>query len=281
VIDHILADPSARLLTFGNPGYLDFSVSVCVKTGTSSNYRDNWIIGYTPRHIVGIWAGNFSGSPSRGATAAGSCGPILREIVDHLYASGSPGHFTRPPRVWEGSICWMSGKLAGPNCPYATKELFIGDSSSAEHCDFPHEPGQFYYLGGTYAWWIRGREIEQGTSRFRLITGERPLAVSSTAGRSGSMSRDRRPSTGEHKSITIVSPHDADHFVTSPHMPLRVRLHAVADPVVSHLIWLVDGLEVARTPPPYEFFWEPSRGRHVIHAVTPDMEAAQAAIIVE
>jgi hypothetical protein len=46
-------------------------------------------------------------------------------------------------------------------------------------------------------------------------------------------------------------------------------------------VWLVDGVELTRTPPPYEYFWEPTKGRHVIHAVTPDRQAAQITVLVE
>ncbi len=65
VISNILADPSARLLTFGNPSYFDFGFPVSVKTGTSTNYRDSWIVAYTPRHVVGLWAGNFKRPPDQ------------------------------------------------------------------------------------------------------------------------------------------------------------------------------------------------------------------------
>ncbi|MGC8660571.1 MAG: penicillin-binding protein 1C, partial [Desulfomonilaceae bacterium] len=90
-ITDILSDPLARILTFGNPTYFDFGFPVAVKTGTSSGYRDAWAVAYTPKHVIGVWAGNFNGSPMRDALGGSSCGPIIKEILS-LLISGSPSN---------------------------------------------------------------------------------------------------------------------------------------------------------------------------------------------
>ncbi|MGB2930994.1 MAG: PBP1A family penicillin-binding protein, partial [Methyloceanibacter sp.] len=41
----------------GRRAQLDFTNSVG-KTGTSSNYRDAWFVGYTGQYVVGVWLGN-------------------------------------------------------------------------------------------------------------------------------------------------------------------------------------------------------------------------------
>ena len=278
VITNILADPSARLLTFGNPDHFDFGFPVALKTGTSSNYRDAWTIGYTTRHIVGIWAGNFDGRSSPGVMGSGACGPILKEIIGFLYRSGKPDAFVKPDNVREELVCAMSGKTASPRCPHKVRELVVGNSKILP-CDLAHQ-SQYYYLGGDYAQWVHGREAEQGPGRFRL---SRP---SDRAGRF--QDNDRLQETGASSStsrgthrIEITSPHNLDCFVLSRNRRNQVVFRAVSDPLVEHVVWLLNGVEVARTPPPYEFLWDPSRGKHVIHAVTPQSEAAQVTIRVE
>lgn len=281
VISHILADPSARLLTFGNPGYFDFPVPVSIKTGTSSRYRDGWVIGYTPRHVIGVWVGNFNGGPNRGASGSALCGPLLKEIVDHLYGSASPGALVRPSTVREGHVCWMSGKPAGDRCPHVTKELFIGDPAATPRCDLPHETEHFHELGSVYARWLHHREAEQGVGRFLLNTREENASAGlDTSGRPRLVRTAMRPPE-RHPGISLVSPHHGDRFVLAPHEEVTVRFHAIAQPAVSYVAWLVDGTEVARTGLPYEFFWKPERGTHTIHAVTPDSEAVHAVIHVE
>jgi len=281
VISHILADPSARLLTFGNPAFFDFPVPVAVKTGTSSRYRDGWVIGYTPRHVIGVWVGNFNGAPNRGAFGAGQCGPILKEIVDHLYGSDSPGTFVRPPTIQEDHVCWMSGKPAGPQCPKVTKELFIGDPATASRCDLPHESEHFHELSPAYARWLHRREAEQGVGRFRLTTGGTFQSGDVSASGPSCLLRHSMRPPEKQPGIHILSPHEKDRFVLAPHEEVSVRFHAIAQPAVPYVIWLVDGTEIARTALPYEFFWKPVRGSHTIHALTPTSEAARVQIHVE
>jgi hypothetical protein len=81
--------------------------------------------------------------------------------------------------------------------------------------------------------------------------------------------------------IEIVTPHNLDRFVLTSHNSGRVLFRAVPNPVVSHVVWMLDGMEIASTPPPYEFSWQMTRGRHVVHAVTPNRGAAEVTIHVE
>ncbi|MEW6533376.1 MAG: penicillin-binding protein 1C [Thermodesulfobacteriota bacterium] len=280
VIMHILADPSARLLTFGNPGWMNFPSEIAMKTGTSSNYRDCWIIGATASHVIGIWAGNFTGESTARASGATAVGPIMQEIVQVLSVEGLGSPFKRPDGVQEETICWMSGKPASSRCPYTSRELVIGGAISDAQCDLTHETEQ-YTLGSTYAQWIDRREKEHGQGRFRLGEGPRTRAERAQAGVTGTLTPHGPGPVDRSSRVSILSPHNFDRFVLSPHHQNRIRFQAVVEPIVSQVIWILDGVEIARTPPPYEFFWEPLKGGHVVHAVTPHGEAAQVTIRVE
>jgi penicillin-binding protein 1C len=278
-IHNILADASARLLTFGNPAFLDFGFPVAVKTGTSSNYRDCWIIAYTSRHVVGLWAGNFDGRPTNGGAGATVLGPILKEIMEHLYSAGEPEPFLKPPGIREASICWLSGKAASPQCPHVTRELVLPASSVPPACSLSHKSDQNYYLGSQYAQWVHHREIQLGRGRFRLMTPEAALSNSASTYTNSSLSGPIH--TAKTSAIEIVSPHESDRFILSPHNSSRVLFRAVPQPVVDHVVWLLDGVEIAKTPAPYEFVWDLVRGKHTLHAVTPGREAAQVSFQVE
>ena len=41
-----------------------------VKTGTSSDFRDTWTVGFTRDYTVGVWVGNFDGSADARRLAA-------------------------------------------------------------------------------------------------------------------------------------------------------------------------------------------------------------------
>lgn len=62
-IAQVLADPRNRSRTFGISSILGTSIPLPVKTGTSTDFRDNWTLSYSPDAIIGVWVGNSDGSP--------------------------------------------------------------------------------------------------------------------------------------------------------------------------------------------------------------------------
>jgi penicillin-binding protein 1C len=101
----ILADPHARRLEFGRGGVLDFDLPTAVKTGTSSDHRDAWAVGFDGLHVVGVWMGNLDQRPMRGISGAG--GPA------------TPARLYRSPRLVRVAAC------ADENCPRSVREWAI------------------------------------------------------------------------------------------------------------------------------------------------------------
>ena len=63
-ITDVLSDNVARTPEFGADSPLYFpGRDVADKTGTTNDFRDAWVIGYTPHIVVGAWAGNNDNSP--------------------------------------------------------------------------------------------------------------------------------------------------------------------------------------------------------------------------
>lgn len=118
IITDVLSDPKARVPSFGTPNALELPFPVAVKTGTSKGYRDNWCIGYTPRHVVGVWVGNSDGSPMKNVSGITGAGPLFRDVMLRL---GDGGDF---PQVGltKQKICALSGRPAEENCPRTVVE---------------------------------------------------------------------------------------------------------------------------------------------------------------
>jgi penicillin-binding protein 1C len=281
IVSDMLADPSARLLTFGNPASLDFGFPLSVKTGTSTGYRDCWIVGFTSRHVVGVWAGNFDGSPTRGATGSSACGPILNEIIRALYGSAPPARARPPQGVSAGEVCWMSGMMATSQCPYTGPEWFVGDPAGLASCPLEHGHDEFRYLGGQYARWVDRRRQQFGAGRYRLGSGVTRAGPHQPLFGGEALVRAPRYPGRPVSPIAIVRPHDGDRLVISPTGSNRVLFQAVVEPPSQYVVWMVDGIEVGRTGPPYEFVWNASRGDHVVHAVIPSFDAATVRLHVE
>lgn len=96
IISDILADRSARALTFGLENSLATRFWTAVKTGTSKDMRDNWCIGYSERYTVGVWVGNFSGAPMWDVSGVTGAAPVWRDIMSWLH-SRRPSRAPTPP----------------------------------------------------------------------------------------------------------------------------------------------------------------------------------------
>jgi penicillin-binding protein 1C len=88
IVSDILSDRSARSVTFGMSSPLSGRFWAAVKTGTSKDMRDNWCIGFSRRYTVGVWVGNFDGSPMWDVSGVTGAAPLWQEIMSHLHAPG-------------------------------------------------------------------------------------------------------------------------------------------------------------------------------------------------
>jgi penicillin-binding protein 1C len=104
LIADILSDNDARTLAFGADSALRFDFPVACKTGTSSDFRDNWAFGYTPEFTVGVWIGNADGSPMQHVSGVTGAAPILHELFDYLHERYGTTWYSQPTNVVE---CWI------------------------------------------------------------------------------------------------------------------------------------------------------------------------------
>lgn len=73
LVNSILTDNNARLLTFGENNYLTLGARPAgAKTGTTNDQRDAWTMGYTPSLVAGVWVGNNDNSAMGEKAAGGS-----------------------------------------------------------------------------------------------------------------------------------------------------------------------------------------------------------------
>jgi penicillin-binding protein 1C len=126
LIADILSDNDARTLAFGAETPLRFDFPVACKTGTSSDFRDNWAFGYTPEFTVGVWVGNFDGKPMEHVSGISGAGPILHDLFEHLHAQFGTSWYATPKDIVECSIHPLTGhRLRGLNAEAGIPEKFL------------------------------------------------------------------------------------------------------------------------------------------------------------
>jgi penicillin-binding protein 1C len=260
LVTDILSDNDARAAGFGEFSCLDLPFACAVKTGTSKDYRDNWAIGYTSDRVVGVWVGNFDGSPMRRVSGVTGAGPLFRDVM--LAAQWrEPAPFPVPDGIVECRVCPVSGARPGPHCPATVREFFVRGREPSGGCAV-HRLVAFDLLSGrplsgvfdsAAAEW---RVIEQHPAEIRAWMDEQEPFVSLAAG------RGREPEWP-----AVVFPADGDVFKLDPDLPRTaqaVRLRAMVPEGTTETVWLLDGRELVRVEPPGGWFWRLEPGRHRI-----------------
>lgn len=55
-----------------------------VKTGTSRDFHDSWVVGYTPDFVVGVWLGNTANEPLTQVSGQAGAGQVWQAAMEHL-----------------------------------------------------------------------------------------------------------------------------------------------------------------------------------------------------
>lgn len=104
VVADMLADRDARAETFGLEGPLSTPFWSAVKTGTSTDMRDNWCIGFTPAVTVGVWVGNASGHAMRDVSGVTGAAPAWQEIMTAVQARWPARAPSPPPELSRAAV---------------------------------------------------------------------------------------------------------------------------------------------------------------------------------
>jgi penicillin-binding protein 1C len=124
LIANILSDPEARRLEFGNGSLLRFPIQTAVKTGTSSDYRDAWAVGFNHRYTVGVWIGNLDHLVTDGITGANGPALLLRSVMAEINRHQNSRPLYLSPRLVKAEICGDTGMQADGHCA-SLSEWFI------------------------------------------------------------------------------------------------------------------------------------------------------------
>jgi membrane peptidoglycan carboxypeptidase len=113
LITDILSDVAARRPEFGAGNFLEIGRPAAAKTGTTTDWRDNWTIGYVPQVVAGVWVGNADNTPMRDVSGITGAGPIWHDFMSELLRDEPAKAFPVPDGLQQIEICADSGMLPG------------------------------------------------------------------------------------------------------------------------------------------------------------------------
>lgn len=112
---------------------LGFEHAYAGKTGTTSNYRDAWFIGYSPRVLSLVWIGFDDGHSTRLA-GGDACLPIWTRHMNRIDGLVADVDWKRPEDVTDREIDPESGMLATPYCPTTRSETYVAGTEPQSVC---------------------------------------------------------------------------------------------------------------------------------------------------
>jgi membrane carboxypeptidase/penicillin-binding protein PbpC len=243
---------------------LSLSRPAGVKTGTTSGFRDNWTIGFTPQLVVGVWVGNSDGRPMREVSGVSGAAPIWRDFMAEALRDQPALPFPAPDGIRWVAVCELDGKRATAECPRVVLEPFPAGleptelSTSVERVLVDAATGQRWEPG------CRGPAVE------RLFWVVPPPALDWARER-GLPEPPRRGCRSANPDaaagfVHLIVPDDRTELVLSPRVPNAMqRLHVRAVAQGGAVLLSVDGEPIAPLGAA-EGWWPLRPGEHRVRA---------------
>lgn len=103
MVSDVLSDNVARTPLWGQWSIVNFGDrDVAIKSGSTNNLRDAWIMGYAPNLAVGAWAGNNDNAAMGGGLSGLITTPMWREFLDIALEKLPNESFTQPQIATQG-----------------------------------------------------------------------------------------------------------------------------------------------------------------------------------
>jgi 1A family penicillin-binding protein len=276
LISDILSDNLARAPSFGTHSILQIGRPAAVKTGTTTDYRDNWTVGFTPNLVVGVWVGNADYSPMVNVSGVSGAGPIWHHFVRQVLKGKPELAFERPDGMTRVEVCVLSGLLPTPDCPHTRLEWFIAGTE-------PTQADNIYRRVEVDA--ATGLPADESTPPERRewqVYLDLPPQAHEWARRNHlplvpeALAVPHASTPGE---LMMASPDANTVFRIAPGLPgeaQRLRLVAVGPPGTRDVTILLDGVPLeTRQTPLFEAYWPLEVGDHQVWAVGTDAEGQQ------
>ncbi len=239
----ILSDPAARIPGFGQVTPFDLPFRAAVKTGTTTGFRDNWTLGFTPEIAVGVWVGNADGSLMQDVSGVDGAGPMWRDVMLAAASGRAMSWPARPPGLVEATACSPTGLLPGVACPSPVRELFVaGTVPTARESYYVREADGRISINPPFE--ARTWAMDAG---FSLASGGGP------------------PGDG----VRIVEPSAGSVFFVSPELKeQQLVLRAAAPPGAQGVTFRIDGRVVGEVAgEDARLVWRLEPGHHQVEAI--------------
>ncbi len=277
LITNILSDDAARLPAFGEDSVLKLSRPAAAKTGTTTDFRDNWTVGYTPDLAVGVWVGNANNEPMYKISGITGAGPIWHDFMEAALRDRPARAFERPGGLVEVEVCETSGLLPTDYCPRRRMELFLAGTEPIRDDDSYQMLEIDSLTGLLWSDSCRGSRIQKV---FRVL----PPDAQEWGRKQGIPEPPRINCAGlqiadlalQNAALIVTNPAPNSTFALSLQLPSELQQIEIsarlgtATPLPDVTLY-VDGTPIARFDrTPFRALWQLTVGEHEVKAIGMD-----------
>ncbi len=107
------------------------------KTGTTSDYKDLWFVGYTPYYTAGVWLGYDNSVTMRGRISSSYTDHkyIWKKIMEQVHEGYDDASFGVPDGIVKATVCEESGLLVSGDACTPITEYFSSGTVPTEYCE--------------------------------------------------------------------------------------------------------------------------------------------------
>ena len=108
----VLIDMMKGIVKYGTGKLANLPRPVAGKTGTTSDYRDAWFVGFVPQLVCATWVGNDDNSPTMKVTGGWVPALMWKEYMKEATQKMPAQDFKRPKGLTTVKVNWLTEKLA-------------------------------------------------------------------------------------------------------------------------------------------------------------------------
>ncbi|MFI5240289.1 MAG: transglycosylase domain-containing protein [Candidatus Saccharimonadia bacterium] len=124
LMNNVLSDNNARAAAFGLNNPLTVSGhTVAAKTGTTTNFKDAWTIGYTPDLVTGVWVGN-NDDTSMNAEAVDIAAPVWHTFMTSALKGVPNDQFSKPAGIQTLTLDGDTGRAVTSATKHPRTDIF-------------------------------------------------------------------------------------------------------------------------------------------------------------
>ncbi len=266
MITQTLSSKQARASQLASDSPLNLPFAIAAKTGTSTDFRDQWCLAYNQRYTLGVWTGNLDHKASKQITGLQSAGPVIRQIMLALSRRQDLAFLDTPAASWpEIPASFVPCQIH----PYTGKRIADDDSlATAFQLALPEDKLPPFTSASDFS--ADGKILLAPIYSEWLASADenKQFAIHGTAG-----DQQQRQL---NSSLKILSPADQATYLLDPDLPSSGRKLTLETNYLGEINWQCKSLTIAQEQQKYQLLLSP--GTHQITLTNDRGEQKRATI---